>query len=161
MRFSAMAATTFAESSNATVAERCPGTTRVGSWPSPVGLTLGILAVLFAQILVILYHYARLQWSATRRVQKDPRPYEFWEGIRSHLGNPGGVLMMVAYLCLTWMYDIMPCSYYHFDGGVRWWMVGLQICSQTPWKPLPSKISRRGAHNGYKTSRWWDFLTAM
>merc|ERR1719258_639010 len=38
--------------------------------------------------------------------------------------------MMVAYLIVTWMLDVMPCSYYHYDGGVRWWMVGAQVCSQ-------------------------------
>ena len=97
---------------------RCPGTDRWGRWPSPVGLTLGILAALCAQILVIAYHYARLRWCATRRVQ-GARPYEFWEGIKSHLANPGGIVMMVAYLCASWMFDVMPCSYYHFDGGVR------------------------------------------
>jgi sterol desaturase/sphingolipid hydroxylase (fatty acid hydroxylase superfamily) len=28
------------------------------------------------------------------------------------------------------MFDIMPCSYYHFDGGVRWWMVFAQVACQ-------------------------------
>ena len=28
------------------------------------------------------------------------------------------------------MLDVMPYSYYHYDGGVRWWMVGAQVCSQ-------------------------------
>ena len=56
--------------------------------------------------------------------------YEFWEGIQSHLSNPGGIVLMVVYLCVTWMFDIMPCSYYHFDGGVRWWMVFAQIVCQ-------------------------------
>merc|ERR1719163_1357408 len=117
-------------SSAAEVAERCPGTERWGAWPSPVGLTLGILLALAAQVAVIGYHYARLRWCATRRVQVQPRPYEFLEGLQSHLGNPGGIVMMVIYLCAYWMLDLMPCSYYHFDGGVRWWMVFAQITSQ-------------------------------
>ena len=37
---------------------------RWGRWPSPVGLTLGILAVLVAQVVLVLYHYARLRWCA-------------------------------------------------------------------------------------------------
>ena len=48
---------------------RCPDAPRWGRWPSPVGLTLGILAALAAQILVIVYHYVRLRWCATRRVR--------------------------------------------------------------------------------------------
>jgi lathosterol oxidase len=107
----------------------CPGE-RWGAWPSAVGLTLGILAVLVGQVLVIAYHWVRLNWCATTRVQPEPRPYRFAEGVASHLGNPGGVIMMVAYLVGTWMLDIMPCSYYRFDGGVRWWMVALQLISQ-------------------------------
>ena len=94
---------------------RCPGTERWGAWPSPVGLTLGILAALCAQVAVIAYHYVRLRWCATRRVQTEPRPYPFGDGIKSHLANPGGILMMVAYLCLYWMLDLMPCSYYHLS----------------------------------------------
>lgn len=107
----------------------CPGV-RWGNWPSPVGLTLGILAALTAQIVVILYHYVRLKWCATHRIQKDLRPYDFKEGVTSHLGNPGGIVMMVVYLCATWMFDVMPCSYYSFEGNVRWWMIGAQIMSQ-------------------------------
>ena len=110
--------------------ERCPGTVRWGSWPSPFGLSLGIGAALVAQISLVCYHYARLRWSATKRVQLQPRPYEFWEGVTSHLGNPGGIVMMVVYLCASWMFDVMPCSYYHFEGGMRWWMVFAQIMSQ-------------------------------
>jgi len=110
--------------------ERCPGTSRWGEWPSPYGLSLGILAVLALQITVIVYHYARIKWSGTRRVQTAARPYEFWEGIQSHFGNPGGILLMVTYLCASWMFDVMPCSYYSFDGRMRWWMVGAQICMQ-------------------------------
>jgi len=109
---------------------RCPDTERWGAWPSPVGLSLGLLAVLVAQIAVIAFHYARLAHFATRRVQSDPRPYRFLEGVRSHLGNPGGVVMLAAYLSASWMFDMMPCSYYHFDGGVRWWMVFAQVTCQ-------------------------------
>ena len=112
------------------IAERCPGTVRWGKWPSPFGLSLGILAALVAQVLVVCYHYARLRWSATRRVQLQPRPYDFWEGVTSHLGNPGGIVMMVVYLCASWMFDVMPCSYYHFEGDVRLWMVFAQIMCQ-------------------------------
>eukprot|EP00966_Prymnesium_polylepis_P080103 1856360-Prymnesium_polylepis.1 len=118
-----------ATNSSAAASAVCPGE-RWGAWPSPVGLTLGILAVLVAQLAVIAYHYVRLTWCATRRVQKEARPYDFWEGITSHLANPGGVLMMVAYLCAYWMFDAMPCSYYSFDGGVRWGVVFSQVCCQ-------------------------------
>lgn len=119
-----------AAASNSSALERCPNTERWGAWPSPVGLSLGLLAVVVAQIALIAYHYVRLAYFATRRVQKDLRPYRFADGIRSHVANPGGIVMLAAYLCITWMWDLMPCSYYHFDGGVRWWMVVAQVTSQ-------------------------------
>ena len=112
------------------MAQRCPGTERWGDWPSPVGLTLGILAALAGQVAVIVYHYARMRWSRVRRVQSEARPYAFGEGVASHLANPGGILLMVFYLCAYWLLDLMPCSYYSFAGGVRWWMVFAQICCQ-------------------------------
>ncbi len=117
---------------------------RVGGWPSPIGLTLGILAALAGQVAVIWYHYLRLRWVSPRRVQPDPRPYVFLEGVRSHLGNPGGIVMMVVYLVATWMFDIMPCSYYRYDGGVRWWMVGAQVASQDFFMFVMHLIEHKG-----------------
>lgn len=121
----------------------CPGE-RWGAWPSPTGLTLGILSVLVAQVLVIAYHWLRLNKCETTRVQPEPRPYSFAEGVRSHLGNPGGVLMMVAYLVGTWMFDIMPCSYYRFDGGVRPWIVFAQIACQDFWMYVMHLVEHKG-----------------
>ena len=37
--------------------------------PSPMRLTLGIIAALAGQMVVILYHHVRLRWCHTRRVQ--------------------------------------------------------------------------------------------
>ena len=37
---------------------------------------------------------------------------------------------MVAYLIAYWMFDLMPCSYYSYDGGVRFWIVFAQIVCQ-------------------------------
>ena len=121
----------------------CPGE-RWGRWPSPVGLFLGLLAAVVAQIIVIVYHYVRLKWCATRRVQLQPRPYPFVEGVQSHLANPGGVLMMAGYLCIYWMFDLMPCSYYSFEGGVRPWMVFLQVCTQDLFMYLLHYFEHKG-----------------
>ena len=114
------------------VALRCPGSERMGDWPSPRGLAMGIAAAFLAQIVVIVYHYFRMHniHCAPRRVQIAERSYEFWQGVKSHLSNPGGILMMVAYLVAYWMLDLMPCSYYSFEGGVRFWMVFAQIVCQ-------------------------------
>ena len=96
---------------------------------------------------------ARLRWCRTRRVQVEPRPYEFWEGIKSHLANPGGIVMMVAYLCASWMFDVMPCSYYSFEGGVRWWMVFAQVANS----PSPEKLGPLAMAPGCR----WAWVTSI
>lgn len=103
----------------------CPGELeRWGAWPNPTGLACGLLAVLVSQMLVIAYHYARVHWC-----HKAPHP-TFWTRMHSHLTNLGGMLMMAAYLCVTWMVDLLPCSYYRVGDGVRWCMVASQIVMQ-------------------------------
>ncbi len=56
--------------------------------------------------------------------------------------QPGGIMLIVLYLSGTWMFDLMPCSYYSFDGGVRPHMVALQMMSQARW-PSPGTIASR------------------
>ena len=58
---------------------------------APLGLALGIGAVVVGQIVTISYHYARRSgWLGTPTpVQaKGARSYEFSEGLSSHLGSP-------------------------------------------------------------------------
>ena len=126
-----------------TMVPRCPGTTRWGRWPSPLGLAAGVAAAFAAQLLVIAYHCARLRWTRTRRVQHPPRPYDVGEGIRSHLTTPGGLVTMLLYLCATWMFDALPCSYYRFD-AIRWWMVAAQIACQDLLMFLVHVFEHRG-----------------
>ena len=110
--------------------DHCPGD-RWGAWPSPVGLSLGVAAAAAGQVAVILYHYARFHWCANaKRIQQEPRPYDFFEGMFTHLRQPGGFVMLVAYLAGTWMFDLMPCSYYSFEGGIRFSAVAKQMISQ-------------------------------
>lgn len=108
------------------MATTCAGA-RWGSWPSPLGLSLGLLSVVLAQAGLILFHFARLRYSRVRRIQKDHRPYDFLEGVRAHLSSPGGMVMLACYLSVYWMADAMPCSYYSFEGGVRWSVVFGQV----------------------------------
>jgi hypothetical protein len=80
-------------------------------WPRPLGLTLGILAVIVGQIFTIIYLYLRRigVLGAPVAVQREgARQYEFSEGLRTHLGEPEGFLMLGGYLIGTWMLKIMP-----------------------------------------------------
>ncbi len=127
------------------------------TWPSPLGLSLGIGAVVVGQIFMLMYFIflARpsgqfLAVAAEKKgkgkagsnapigepgpfvaIQKDgARTYDLHEGLRTHLAQPGGFLMLGAYLIGTWMFGIMPKSYYSFAGGINWVHVAMQLLIQ-------------------------------
>lgn len=93
-------------------------------WPNPVGLTLGILSVIIGQALVILYFYAitgplRTYFNLTPIQKAGPQQYVFSEALQTHLAEPGGFLLMGGYLIGSWMFNLMPLSYYSFQGGIN------------------------------------------
>ena len=102
--------------------------------PSPLGLSLGILAVVVGQVFMIGYHWLHVKAKAfgpVKGVQLDgPAPHEFWEAAMEHLSQPEGFVMLGGYLTLTWMLRLMPDSYYSFEGGVDWAAVAAQLLLQ-------------------------------
>lgn len=101
-----------------------------GAWPSPVGLTLGILAVIVGQFFVVVYFFLKhAGWfGPLQPIQKEGAPkYEIWEGLAIHLFQPEGFVMLGGYLILTWMFGLMPSSYYSFSGGINWIHVASQL----------------------------------
>ena len=102
-------------------------------WPSPLGLMLGILAVIVGQLFTLLYFAARRTgiFGSLKAIQKEgARPYELSEGLFTHLLQPEGFVMMGGYLAGTWMFGLMPQSYYSFKGGINWTHVALQLLLQ-------------------------------
>lgn len=101
-----------------------------GVYPSPCGLTLGIVAVVIGQIAVLIFFYLfkRGKLGSTHPVQKVGSPaYDLWEGMATHLSQPEGFVMLGGYLILTWMFGLMPASYYSFSGGINWLHVAAQL----------------------------------
>lgn len=89
--------------------------------PSPVGLCLGLLAVAVGQVFVLIYFYLKRQGylSELRCIQNCGAPkYDWSEGIRTHLAQPEGFILLGAYLIGTWMFGLMSPSYYSFNGGI-------------------------------------------
>jgi len=90
----------------------------------PLGLTLGISAVAIGHIFVLLYFhiYQRHQLlGPTISIQsKGPAQYIYSKALANHLSQPGGFLLLGLYLTLTWVYDLLPPSYYTFDGGIQY-----------------------------------------
>lgn len=88
--------------------------------PKPLGLSLGILAVAVGQFFTLVFFYVfKYHTEATAIQSKGARPYEFLEGLKTHLAQPEGFGMLVGYLCFTWMLNLMPQSYYSFDGHIQ------------------------------------------
>uniref|UniRef100_A0A7R9U564 Fatty acid hydroxylase domain-containing protein n=1 Tax=Pinguiococcus pyrenoidosus TaxID=172671 RepID=A0A7R9U564_9STRA len=101
--------------------------------PSPLGLTLGLLAVLVGMVPVVLYHAMRRGGflGSLRPIQKEGAPqYNFWEGLVTHLSQPSGFALLGGYLIGTWMFNLMPPSYYTYDQGINWWHVAAQLLVQ-------------------------------
>ena len=104
------------------------------AWPSPVGLCLGLAAVAVVQVGVTLPYYYALRTgllprpfiqvqrssAATRRAEEGVGAAArsmFLRGVAKHLSNPEGFVLMGGYLAGTWMFNLMPASYYVLWGS--------------------------------------------
>lgn len=104
-----------------------------GVRPSPLGLSLGLLAVAVGQVFTLIYFtvWKHGYLGPLNAIQKAGAPqYPFLEALTSHLSQPEGFLMLGGYLILSWMLGLMPSSYYAFEGGVNWTHVALQLLIQ-------------------------------
>jgi len=104
-----------------------------GFWPSPLGLSLGLLAVVIGQIFTLLYFsvWKHGYLGSLTSIQKVGAPeYVFRDALKTHLSQPEGFVLLGGYLCLTWMLGLMPSSYYSFSGGINWIHVLLQLLIQ-------------------------------
>lgn len=94
--------------------------------PKPLGLTLGILAVAVGHVFLLPLFYLYRRGFLTGGTKPPPiqrsgdRPYLFSEGLQTHLSQPEGFILLSLYLCITWMFNLMPSSYYSFEGGIQW-----------------------------------------
>lgn len=94
--------------------------------PKPLGLSLGLLAVAIGQLLVLCvffcfkFGYFSFGREPLSIQTKGARPYDFIEGVLTHLAQPEGFILLGSYLAGTWMFKLMPASYYSFEGGIEW-----------------------------------------
>jgi len=81
---------------------------------------------------MLWYHYFRrcTLLGHTKRVQPQVREYLFSEGLKTHLSNPEGFVLLGGYLIGSWMLGWMPSSYYSFAGGINWKHVAAQLLLQ-------------------------------
>jgi hypothetical protein len=115
-------------------------------WPDPgwpysnqPALLTGLFAVAVGQVLVIAYHYFHLRTSSPRIQKSVLPPSSFWVDAAGHLSQPEGFILLGSYLAGTWMFRIMPESYYSSEGGVNLWHVFLQVAARA-LLPLPLRL---------------------
>lgn len=109
----------------------------------PLGLILGILSVAVGQVGVWIFFYlykygyltsssssltdshvtcAKEHNSSSLKMYVEPTSiqtkgsvkYEYLEGVLTHISQPEGFVVLTAYLAITWMFNLMPDSYYQF-----------------------------------------------
>jgi sterol desaturase/sphingolipid hydroxylase (fatty acid hydroxylase superfamily) len=102
-------------------------------WPATLGLLCGLGSVAVAQVVLIALHWVRRagllgdEWARSVQLKESQYSRPFLRDVVYHLSNPGAFLLMLPYLCLTWLLRLMPDSYYDYDAPVHWGTVLLQL----------------------------------
>ena len=126
--------------------------------PKPLGLILGLLAVAIGQVFVwvIFYifkfgHISQGQEPLSIQV-KGARKYEFMEGLITHISQPEGFVLLFAYLAGTWLFRLMPASYYSFEGGIQYEKVFLCLVIQDTIQYVMHRLEHDLSPTFYKWS---------
>ncbi len=99
----------------------------------PLGLSLGISAVAIGHFFLLVYfrlHQQQLLGKTTPVQRRGAVEYVYFAALKSHLSQPGGFLLLGLYLTITWVFDMLPPSYYSFGGGVQYTRVLLCLICQ-------------------------------
>jgi sterol desaturase/sphingolipid hydroxylase (fatty acid hydroxylase superfamily) len=133
--------------------------------PKPLGLSLGILAVFIGHVLVVqlfyiyCYYYTNSNNNHNNTHNKPKsiqtagaRSYNFFEGLQSHISQPEGFVLLSLYLTLTWMLDLMPPSYYSFEGSIQWSRVFACLVTQDGIQYMMHRLEHSISPEFYKAS---------
>mmetsp|Transcript_25017 Transcript_25017/g.60189 ORF Transcript_25017/g.60189 Transcript_25017/m.60189 type:complete len:324 (-) Transcript_25017:285-1256(-) len=101
------------------------------SFPDWWGLWLGIRGVLWGHLVVFSYHYVRKRFfypygSGGTIQQREPN-FDWQTELLGHATRPEAFFMLVPYLSITWMFKLMPESYYDMETPVSIFHVFLQF----------------------------------
>ena len=126
--------------------------------PKPLGLTLGILAVAVGHLFLIPIFYLYRKGFLT--AGKEPkaiqsqgaRRYDFQEGLKTHLSQPEGFVLLSIYLSVSWMLNGMPQTYYSFQGTIQWNRVFSCLVVQDGLQYIMHRLEHSISPEFYKTS---------
>ena len=99
----------------------------------PLGLSLGISAVAFGHVFLLLYfrlHQQQMLGKTTSIQSRGAVQYDYYTALTNHLSQPGGFVLLGLYLTVTWVFDMLPPSYYSFDGGILYTRVAMCLLCQ-------------------------------
>ena len=124
--------------------------------PSYFGLIFGLSSVVIGHFFTLLYFYL-LQ---NKYILNDLVPiqkkklsiYFYYDALISHLFQPEGFIMIGGYLIFTWMYKIMPLSYYSFTGNIIWMDVLQQLLIQDSLQFIMHIVQHKSYSILYKIS---------
>ena len=98
------------------------------SFPSTTGLLLGIGAVSLGQITVLIYHYICQiveKFDNSILIQQNKVITNFKQNIISHFKSTE-IFLLLFYLIFTWMFKLIPSTYYKMDNVSTNWLHVLQ-----------------------------------
>lgn len=89
-----------------------------------IGLMYGLGSVFLSQIFIILYFYIYIisGFAEKNRIQNKIIKYDFKNEALSHLFHIEGLLLLGFYLSFTWIFNLMPSTYYQ-NNSVNWFHV--------------------------------------
>lgn len=101
---------------------------------SPTGLFLGLLCVAVVQLFLTLPYYYMLRHQIIHRPfiqsKRATTPKPFWSGLVSHLSRLEGFVLLGSYLSCTWMFGLMPPSYYNLNRNIFEWNTVIDVLLQ-------------------------------
>jgi len=121
----------------------------------PLGLILGISAVAVGHFFLLLYfrlHHQQLLGPTTPIQSRGAPPYIFSRALLHHLSQPGGFFLLGTYLSLTWLWDLLPPSYYSFQGSIQYTNVALCLITQDLLQFLMHKLEHIAHPKLYRLS---------
>ncbi len=123
---------------------------------SNIGLIFGLLSVAVGHFFTLTYFYLlknKYIYNNLVLIQKNKlNNYIYYDALVTHLFQPEGFIIISGYLIVTWIYKIMPSSYYSFNGGIIWTDVLLQLLIQDGLQFIMHIIQHKSSSFLYKIS---------
>ena len=121
----------------------------------PLGLSLGISAVAIGQFFLLIYfrlHQQEYLGNTTSIQSRGAVKYNYAAALQNHLSQPGGFVLLGLYLSITWIFNMLPSSYYSFEGGIQYTRVALCLVVQDFLQYIMHRVEHVAHPKMYKIS---------